>query len=110
MNEPTHAEIKELWELVGFEFEYAWSDYQPYKDPSGVIQHHGTPIDLNNLFKWAVPKVYDMEIRKLNRFDGECQTAYSVRVRLARKCWMMEVRDKELKWAMFWAYYKVLTV
>ena len=46
MKEPTEAQIEELWEWCGF-----------YDVEDGVPPPIGTPpIDLNNLFKYAVPK------------------------------------------------------
>ena len=67
--EPTKEQIREFWEWCGFEFDERWSEFNPYKDHNGVIQHSRTPIDLNNLFKYAVPKVIEKLDKQSVRFE-----------------------------------------
>ena len=55
-DKPTEAQIKEFWEWCGFVEEYeagtnAWWVKAP--DSRGDVNY--PPIDLNNLFKYAVP-------------------------------------------------------
>lgn len=64
MNEPTEAQIKEFWEWCGFRWEYVEEvDDGFYNAPDGFTNEHLDnnellpPIDLNNLFKYAVPKL-----------------------------------------------------
>ena len=60
---PTDEQIKEFWEWCGWEI-YSNEECQYYsrfgrgKDPDGRIIFESPTIDLNNLFKYAVPKVY----------------------------------------------------
>ena len=51
--EPTEAQIKEFWEWCGFTISGDWAYLNsPYR--------RGIPsVDLNNLFKYAVPKAID---------------------------------------------------
>ena len=58
MNEPTEAQIKEFWEWCGF-----WQDTYDkglWRFPDGyTVAGELLPIDLNNLFKYAVPFLQD---------------------------------------------------
>ncbi len=61
MNEPTEAQIKEFWEWCGLiKIKRGW------KFPNGdaLIDCGNPPIDLNNLFRYAVPKLdkYRLEV------------------------------------------------
>ena len=63
MTEPTQKQIKEFWERCGFRWTVSKTgNYWVRTDPSGtegqmeVIIHYPS-IDLNNLFKYAVPKL-----------------------------------------------------
>lgn len=99
IKKPTQEKIREFWER-----------YIPERAEAGRIVQ-GLPnisLDLNNLFKYAVPKVYDMRLLRLNRFEGEWQTAYLAQVRLARQPWLLEVRDKDPALALFWAIYEAV--
>ena len=49
--EPTKARVKELWEWCGFE------EWSRWRYPNGYQQKKLPNITLNNLFKYAVPKV-----------------------------------------------------
>jgi len=64
MNEPTQEQIKEFWEWCGFEFiktSTKWGAYTGsyWISPCGPIHTFLPDIDLNNLFKYAVPKLGD---------------------------------------------------
>lgn len=74
-------------------------DLPDFTDPVWGIAH---------LFKWVVPKVYDMELYKVNRFEGEWQAAYRARVRLARKHWLDYCTDKEPALALCYAVEKLI--
>lgn len=52
---PTEEQIKEFWERWGFSVEQIGSAVTWY-DPAGGIIFGYPPIDLRNLFRWAVPK------------------------------------------------------
>ena len=59
MGEPTKAQVKEFWEWCGLDLKGYHCDgdgqFVKYIGSNRWIWH--LPIDLNNLFKWAVPKV-----------------------------------------------------
>lgn len=61
MTEPTKEQIKEFWEWCGFtRLEYLdrlWYQRLEVSLPLAL------PIDLNNLFKYAVPKIWVCDIK-----------------------------------------------
>jgi hypothetical protein len=66
MGKPTENELREFWEWCGFKFEESypgvqWGLYKvTYPDGHYTLPVHTNdelPIDLNNLFKYAVPKL-----------------------------------------------------
>lgn len=67
--EPTQGEIKELWERCGFSLRrdlplILYSGDAKWLYPDGGHGIDLPDIDLNNLFKYAVPKLSDIEITK----------------------------------------------
>ena len=62
MKEPTQEQVKKLWEWCGFKQE---RDSPFYLAPDGEIYYDWErrevlpPIDLNSLFRWAVPQLSD---------------------------------------------------
>lgn len=113
--EPTDEQIKEFWEYWGF-----FKEESPdpdikwlYRAPDSMyISFKGyPPINLNNLFKWAVPKVFrlgynHLECRIDSRRDGD---GYM---------WIISKYDKQVSirsdylidpaLALFWAIWKVI--
>ena len=109
---PNEEQIKELWEWCGFRrlpegkagyhFEHCekimnWM--QPdYKD-SYKSMPYLPEIDLNNLFKWAVPKLYS-ELSKAGKYY--------------RMKWLYEaieeavIDNKDPALALFWAIWEVI--
>jgi len=90
MNKPTDEQKKELWEYFGkhtyWTYENGWDNFPP--------------IDLNNLFKYAVPKVYEDLGRK-----GESYKFDRIWDAIERA-----LLDKEdVGTAVFWAIYSVIT-
>ena len=70
MKEPTEEEVKRLWEWCGLKEMECHTELMIGGNDSGVawfypeatnsyifLSFNVPPIDLNNLFKWAVPKV-----------------------------------------------------
>lgn len=111
--------IQKFWEKCGFRYEETTPEWALEQGKSSSMwwldPEHCTykknklpPITLDNLFKYAVPKVYDMELIKRNRFAGEWQTAYRAKVRLARKPWQLPVTDKDPATALFLAIERVI--
>ena len=100
---PTEEQIREFWEWCGFKFEFIQNKYlfysYPYKDSN---QYKGLPpIDLNSLFKRAVPKA--REVLGELKFVGLLirWIANFAFVRLDEK-----ITDPTL--ALFWALYEVM--
>jgi len=61
MTEPTKDQIKQLWEWCGFRQSNIRGVWWY---PAGGATREGLPsIDLNNLFKYAVPKVTSIELK-----------------------------------------------
>ena len=105
MKEPTEAQIKEFWEWCGFERlpegKKGFHFHNPYglliwKPPDATewyhTQTHLPRIDLNNLFKYAVPKV---EKDRLN--DILVAWAYTVAY----------LKEQDPALALFWAIWEV---
>lgn len=55
MNEPTQEQQERFWEWCGW---YWWEDGQSYTYGASEVSRDLPDIDLNNLFKYAVPKLY----------------------------------------------------
>jgi len=105
MTEPTQEQIKEFWEWCGFKRLPAklWNSPEVplYKNESGEVRAIFPPIDLNNLFKYALPITYiklftlGMGVRESYRkifemwldyfFDG-----YSMEDALFWACWQVK--------------------
>ena len=66
MNKPTEVQIKEFWEWCGFKLgknrdkESVFYGFTTYTYPGTLTPITNKPkLDLNNLFKYAVPKLTD---------------------------------------------------
>ena len=109
MDKPTEAQIKELWERCGFVNEitrspslsgFGGDDVYNWTRPDKVIHSKKLPtIDLNNLFKYAVPKLQDLRWVKFY-FDGECE------LRIGNRG--ITGVDDDPALALFWAIYEVI--
>ena len=104
MNEPTEEQIKELWEWCGFGIDGVGI----WHCPDGITELGGMPkVTLDNLFKWAVPKVIDME--KFIKLETTAQGRYIVKI---YPNVLVEAEAKEYRedpaLALFWAIYKVI--
>ena len=113
MSEPTEEQIKELWEWCGFKF------FKPYEngaidvlDPTGSLYLSPTPlaiplVDLNNLFKWAVPNLQEQglitSLVAVEHSGFDCHI-----IRLFADEPFITIRDKDPALALFWAIYKVI--
>jgi len=107
LNKPTEEQIKELWEWCGFGIDGVGI----WHCPDGITELGGMPkVTLDNLFKWAVPKVFrvgynNLECRLDSRRDGDgymwiLTSPYRLNVRSEY------LTDPAL--ALFWAIYKVI--
>jgi hypothetical protein len=113
--EPSKEQIKEFWEWCGFKkLDNPTADVKwAYCYPDGNLYSFKSfpPIDLNNLFKWAVPKLINKDGQGGVAFrqypDGlmcvialESQTGFDEH-KIFRA-------DKDPALALFWAIYKVI--
>ena len=97
MKEPTEAQIKEFWEWCGFKFTGGDWCYAPDR-----MHHLRRPptIDLNNLFKYAVPRL--MEYYKSESTPGYYQTA-NCRMENWVADWIDSDNGYDPALALFWA-------
>ncbi len=71
MTMPTQEQTKEFWEGYGFEYrkrvegEPFWKDGMVWVDQNGTIQFRCPPIDLDNLFGYAVPRFISEKCKEL---------------------------------------------
>ena len=99
--EPTNEQIKEFWKGYGFkvnttvELGYTWD----YPDSSNHLEL--PPIDLNNLFLYAVPRLKDGIDIAFSKFED---TGWFARL----KNQVMTTEDEDPTLALFWALYKVM--
>lgn len=114
MNKPTKEQIQQFWEKCGFRFCLSASENPHYwLDPQGRAVNSPPPPDLNNLFKWAVPKLDEGEFDiSLYRLLGEHKEDYT-------EGWTASVgndglniavykSDNNPAIALFWAIWEVL--
>ena len=108
MDKPTDEQIQFVWERCGFKETrkvlYCNKDktaYRAWLDPDGNKDHwtYSTPpIDLNNLFKYAVPKLEPPDFSFYQTNDGEWIVSLYHEV--------ITIKDKDPALALFWAIYK----
>ena len=111
MAEPTQEQVKEFWEWCGFEYKH-----EEIVDASASkvfittsyfngVETQIPDIDLNNLFKWAVPKLKDIEITK-SRHSPEWNVAVSTGEPILGEFAQSDNKDPAL--ALFWAIWEVI--
>ena len=108
--EPTKEQIKWLWEQCEWHKEkHPKGNWYMWYAPDGrFVDNHLPPIDLNNLFKYAVPKLKEVG------FNVEiCTTTSPTQFRTAIKDRGFSlvgrlVWDDDPAIALFWAIYKCL--
>ena len=104
MTEPTKKQIKKFWEWCGFSQNNTYGTGEFYNYPNGGSALL-PELDLNNIFKWAVPKLGDIEIEKRGNLY-ECWI-YENRC-IATISGFAEGDDPAL--ALFWAIYELIEV
>ena len=121
MTEPTREQIKKLWEWCGFKEVFSkelWR-FERYKEtnhwwsaPNGRRFDELPPVDLNNLFKYAVPKLlpkHDFSIYWVLDVDAQQGAwAISMSCRGYGKNGIIRLRDKDPALALFWAIWEVI--
>ena len=96
MDKPTKEQIQWFWEKCGFT--YVFDESQGWLSPDGVWGNDNPPIDLNNLFKYAVPKLVKWIMG--NNPNGE------IKVIVYTEKNFFKSLDKDPALALFWAIYK----
>ena len=117
---PTNKQIKELWEWCGLEYEAtklnghpAWSIYGDDRKwcETHYIEEMGESINLTNLFKYAVPKLQEMDYATLLR-DSQGDSPYHAEIYLygdkGESVFKGAVNDDPAL-ALFWAIREVLS-
>lgn len=123
MREPTKAKVKDFWELCGFTLEEISSlkSDEPYfvlHEPDGEQWDYWIgsswdteipvwklypPIDLNNLFEYAVPKLIKVLIANNKKL-----TIWGARKRVFELWIESNILEKDPALALFWACYKAM--
>jgi len=104
MNNPTQEQIKEFWEMCGF-YQSTLLGSRDWCTPEGEICSHinleyPPPIDLNNLFRYAVPKLDGGITVQFDKFEDTGWFAH-----LENQ--IMTTEDKDPALALFWALRQV---
>ncbi len=75
--EPTKEQEQWFWEKCGLDIRNGGQGTIYWYAPEGVVYRHLPPIDLNNLFKYAVPIVDEHSAPALEWVMGEfCQAVF----------------------------------
>ena len=96
---PTEVQIKKFWEWCGIS--KSRTGYWYY--PDYCARPNAPDLDLNNLFKWAVPKLTMYELNSYNN-DG----LHSAWVSLSEDGGWEASECETPALALFWAIYKVI--
>jgi len=103
--EPTEAQIKEFWEKIGL-------PYSGYGNAEREKAKSLPPIDLNNLFKYAVPLLRNLsEDNTLQDIEFHWQginISNLVECNLVFDEAQFDGTDKDPALALFWAIWEVL--
>ena len=99
---PTQEQIKELWEWCGWSSNGAYW-FSPF--PNEHSAKNLPSIDLNNLFKYAVPKLDYPNM--LLYYVVNVKEWYCV-LRMASHPWEIGEFSETPALALFWAIYKVM--
>jgi len=108
-SQPSESEIRELWEWCGFKIDaeaiYTGAQLRHLpliRRPDGYLDNYYPPIDLNSLFKYAVPKAVDTIM-------AEQQCSSDVAYAILFKKWLreLELDIPDHEGTLFWALWKV---
>jgi hypothetical protein len=108
MDKPTQEEQRELWEHFGFKWHYIEINPEPgvkYRGahwvyPDGARYFAEIPLTLDNLFRWAVPKLPYVVLEN-------CQAGYIATVS-ADMCHQEKLVNKDPALALFRAIQQVI--
>ena len=114
-NQPTPEQVQKFWEWCGWRtIKRSFLHYSPEQiaSPKSLSLEYAVtsfpPIDLNSLFKWAVPKVeeiYCFSLELLDNGTGTFRVAIYQHV-FDSKIWFGHNTDPAL--ALFWAIWQVM--
>ena len=96
MNKPTGEEVREFWEICGLSKRggYWWYD----SNGKHLTADNPPPIDLKNLFRWALPKLLEV-------LDAETQFDPLLVKWITGLEWD---EDEDPALSLFWVVYEVL--
>ena len=119
---PTEEQIKKFWEWCGFYIEKDSNyptlyeelftpDSKHVMSSTKILRLHYPPIDLNNLFKYAVPKLIELNY-SFDIWNGSHQMIslideWGVQLSLPTRVFHTEIQET-LALALFWAINKVI--
>ena len=102
MDKPTQEQRQKFWERCGFIHQrdrhigWVYSEDSQWMYPNGTFQGKLPPISLDNIFRWAVPKV----LEKIGK---------QKLVELTNNAVCKAVNDKcEISLTLFWAIWQVI--
>jgi len=103
--EPTQEQIKEFWEWCGFQKKKGAGYWQPSTYLTLTLDL--PPIDLNNLFKYAVPKLGSPVM--LSTYLDETEAILPALFVDEEDIFSLpiSVKDKDPALALFWALWEV---
>jgi len=103
MKEPTREQLREFWEWCGFELVAGVAvPYWLYPDGRPITRSDDVPrLDLNNLFKWAVPKLTGCHLYAHREKGIRMWTSYV-------NGETIEATDDDPALALFWAIWEVI--
>lgn len=112
--QPTDEQIRKFWEWCGFDYVGGYTI--EWIAPDTTLTFDALPaIDLNNVFKWAVPKLFtwslgkgwklcsDTEIRATGEVEAHVQLAS-----FNNPEFLGDASNKDPALALFWAIWKVI--
>jgi len=103
---PSESEIKDFWKWCGFTTKKRYEDLPrgrvvilDYVSPNGKTLDDYPPIDLNNLFQYAIPQ--------LVKTVGKHEAYLLISGCLSKHMLLGDSFEDELFWAVYWALDKV---
>ncbi len=100
MKEPTKAQIKVVWEWCGLNEQPSGSWYT---DSGEYVYMQIIPIDLGNLFKYAVPKVIDIIMA-----EQKCSSDVAYAILFKKWLQELELDIPQYSKTLFWALYSLI--
>lgn len=105
---PTDEQKREFWELCGFKIVVHYVKHSEFWEyPDGELHPTYPPIDLNNLFQYAVPKLKE-GLDYPQETIGFPTERYKCHRFLQMWVYSIAIQGKDPALALFWAIYKVL--